>query len=139
MDAVSAVIQRLQEGETPWRDVKGLLALSDLANQPMNRTPALFVLNIDERASADIRGSGPVLQTVSLTVGVVCIERIGNRGAADLMPLRKEVRRRLFGWSPEGFEALALAGGQLLNVTSGQVAWIDKFTTEYTEDANHGA
>ena len=139
MDAASAIIQRLQEGQPPWRDVKGLLALSDLANQPMNRTPALFVLNIDERASADIRGSGPVLQTISLTVGVVCIERIGNRGAADLMPLRKEVRRRLFGWSPEGFEALALAGGQLLNVTSGQVAWIDKFTTEYTEDANHGA
>lgn len=139
MDAASAIIQRLQEGAPPWRDVKGLLALSDLVNQPLNRTPALFVLNLDERAWADVRSSGPILQTVSLTVGVVCIERIGNRGSADLIPLRKEVRRRLFGWPPEGFEAFTLAGGQLLNVTSGQVAWIDKFTTEYTEDTNHGA
>lgn len=139
MEAVSAVIERLREGAPPWADVRGLLALSDLSNQSLNRTPALFVFNISERAAPDVRSSGPALQTVSLTLGVICIERIGNRGEADLMPLRKEIRRRLFGWTPEGFETLTLAGGELLNVTSGQVAWIDKFNTEYTEDANHGA
>ena len=138
MDAVSAVVARLKEGTPDWKDVKGLLALSDLDNQPLNRTPALFVFNTAERASPDVRGTGPALQTISLTLGVVCVERVGNRGEPDLQPLRKEIRRRLFGWAPKGFEAFTLAGGKLLNVTSGQVAWIDQFNTEYTEDANHG-
>lgn len=136
MDAVSEVIERLRAGSPPWKDVKGLLALSDLSNQSLNRTPTLFVTPIQERALPDVRGSGPALQTISLTLGIICIERAGNRGEPDLQPLRAEIRRRLFGFQPDGFEAFILAGGQLLNVTSGQVAWIDKFTTEYTEDAS---
>ena len=139
MDAVTGIIQRLREEQTEWKDVRGLLALSDLDNQPLNRTPCLFVVPLQEQATADVRGAGPALQTVSLTLGVVCVERAGNRGEPDLYPLRKAIRRRLFGFAPTGFEPLALAGGKLLNVTGGQVAWIDTFTTEYTEDANHGA
>ena len=139
MDAVGAVIKRLDEQPAPWKDVKGLLAFSDLDRQTLNRTPALFVLNLEERATPDVRGAGPALQTVKQTLGVICIEQVGNRGEPDLMPLRKEIRRRLFGWAPQGFEAITLAGGQLLTVKGGQVAWIDRFTTEYTEDANHGS
>ena len=136
MDAVSAVIERLKEGQPEWKDVSGLLALSELKHQNLNRTPMLFVTPLLELAAPDVRGSGPALQTVSLTLGVVCIERAGHHCEADLLKLRQAIRQRLFGWQPEGFEALHLAGGQLLNVTSGQVAWIDKFSTEYTEDAN---
>ena len=139
MDAVTALIDRLKEGNPPWRDVKGLLALSELDKQRKNRTPMLFVLNLKEQARPDVRGSGPYLQTVRLTLGVICIHSATNNGEPDLLPLRQEVRRRLFGYAPLGFEALSLAGGQLLNVTSGQAAWIDQFDTEYTEDANHGA
>ena len=54
----------------------------------------------------------------------------------DLQRLRQSVRRKLFGWTPEGFESMTLAGGRLLSMEKGQVAWIDLFTTEYTEDAN---
>ena len=139
MDAVTAVISRLQDGQTPWVSVKGLLALSDLGNQPLNRTPALFVFNVDERAAPDVRGSGPALQTVTVTLGVISVERLGNRESTDLMPLRRAIRQRLFGWAPTGFEALTLGGGRLLNISAGQVAWIDHFITDYTEDANHGA
>ncbi|KEQ19171.1 phage tail terminator protein [Endozoicomonas numazuensis] len=138
MDAVSVVIEQLKQGVPPWVEVKGLLALSDLDKQALNRTPALFVINLAERAAPDVRGSGPALQTVSLTLGVVVVEKAHNR-EPDLLPLRQEIRRRLFGWAPQGFEALTLDGGQLLNIHKGQVAWIDKFTTEYTEDANHGS
>ena len=138
MDVVSAVVARLREGDTPWRDVKGLMALSDLDNKLSNRLPVLFVLMLKEQAQPDIRGSGPLLQSVRLTLGVVTIVRSVNGTEPDLLPMRQQIRQRLFGWQPAGFEALALAGGQLLNVISGQVAWIDQFTTEYTEDANHG-
>lgn len=136
MDAVTAMVQRLQQVPAPWVEVRGILALSELDRQSLNRTPTLFVFNVDERAAPDVRGSGPALQSVTLTVAVVCIDRVGNHGEPDLLPLRREIRRRIFGWQPAGFEPFTLAGGQLLNVTSGQVAWIDRFVTEYTEDAN---
>lgn len=137
MDAASAVIARLKQDQAPWRDVSGLLALSELHRQTLNRTPALFVLTLAEDPAPDSRSSGPALQSVKQTLGVVLVDQVGNQQAPDLTPLRQELRRRLFGFQPgPQFEPLVLGTGKLLSVERGQVGWIDCFITEYTEDAN---
>ena len=137
MDAASAVIARLREGQPPWCDVRGLLTLSELHLQALNRTPALFVLMLAEDPGPDSRSSGPALQSVKQTLGVVLVDQIRNQRAPDMTPLRQELRRRLFGFQPGAqFEPLVLGAGHLLSVEQGQVSWVDRFITEYTEDAN---
>ncbi|PKG73023.1 hypothetical protein CXF86_19860, partial [Shewanella sp. GutCb] len=80
---------------------------------------------------------GPYLQTVQLELGVVVVMASINDKNPSLLPIRKLVRQRLFGWQPiSEAEPLALAGGSLLKIGSHYVAWLDRFITEYTEDAN---
>lgn len=132
-----ALIQRLQQGTPSWHSVAGLMALSELADRPPKRLPALFVVPLSEQARPDVRGSGPALQTLKVELGVVLVVAARNQQQPDLTPLRAEIRQRLFGWQPDDTaEPLALAGGQLMSVQSGSVAWLDTFHTEYTEDAN---
>ena len=137
MNVVPQVIARLQQCSAPtWKAVKTLVDLSQLSAQNPQQSPTLYVLLLDEKVKADVRGCGPVLQTVVLTFGVVVVAHSGNRTDPDLTPIRQQIRQQLFGWQPHGFEEIALAGGRLLSVQSGYLSWIDQFSTEYTQDAN---
>lgn len=138
MSIVKAVVARLKETPKPWVDVKELGALSQLdLNQSGIRYPALYVFPAGETASEDIRGSGPYLQTIRPTIGIVLVEQSVNGGEIDFEPLRKELRKRLFGWAPlTQHEPFWLGGGRLLSIQSGAASWLDNFVTEYTEDQN---
>lgn len=142
---IAAVIARLEaltiDGAPVFKDVHGALQLSDIVNQPINRAPAAFVIPLDENPRPDVRGSGPALQEVVSGVGVVmALQSLNTRtGGKDIDPLtavRKAVRKSLFGWPPEaGYEPFTLGSGRLLSLLPGTVFWVDRFVTEYTEDA----
>lgn len=137
-DLSASLIARLAPKGTPWLEVEGLLTLSALDDKPLKRLPKLYVIEMTERATPDVRGSGPYLQTVRLELGIIVVMASINGKHASLTPIRAQVRERLFGWTPAvGVEPLALGGGSLLRIGSVYVAWLDRFSTEYTEDANH--
>lgn len=122
----------------PWVDVK---EISDLSTLDISRSGArgitLFVFYQGERAAADVRGSGPYLQTITQTIGVLIVAKVVNDNKFDFKPVRQALRERLFGWSPnEDYEPFWLGDGRLMNVQKGQVTWLDNFITEYTEDQN---
>lgn len=137
LDLVTPLITQLTPIGAPWLEVEGLLKLSELDDKTPRRLPKLYVIEMSERATPDVRGTGPYLQTVQLELGVVVVMANINDKTPSLTPIRQLVRQRLFGWQMhQDTEPLALAGGSLLKIGSGYVAWLDRFITEYTEDAN---
>ena len=137
LDVVTLLVTQLNPQDALWLEVDGLLKLSELDDKTPKRLPKLYVIEMSERAKPDVRGSGPYLQTVQLELGVVVVMASINGQQPSLTPIRKQVRERLFGWRPHiDAEPLALAGGSLLKISSHYVAWLDRFITEYTEDAH---
>lgn len=122
----------------PWVDVKEISDLSTLdISRSGTRGITLFVFYQGERAAADVRGSGPYLQTITQTIGVLIVAKVVNDNKFDFKPVRQALRERLFGWSPnEDYEPFWLGDSRLMNVQKGQVTWLDNFITEYTEDQN---
>lgn len=137
LDVVALLKPQLTPQGAAWVDVDGLLQLSALDSKKAGRLPKLYVIELSENAKPDVRGSGPYLQTMQLEIGVISVMASVNGQHASLAPMREQVRARLFGWSPHvDLEPLALAGGRLLKLGDSYVAWLDRFVTEYTEDAN---
>ncbi|UTV30163.1 phage tail terminator protein [Photobacterium atrarenae] len=140
-DLIQLTIDRLKdttEGKPPWRDVGEIGDLSQLDSKSSSRNPALYVFLAGETPGQDVRSSGPYLQSVTATVGVVIVASAVNGKVADLQPLRKALRKRLFGWSGAAeFEPYWLGGGRILAIQSNRTSWLDNFVTEYTEDQNN--
>ncbi|MGF1680223.1 phage tail terminator protein [Photobacterium minamisatsumaniensis] len=138
-DLVALTVARLKADSPPWKDVSEIDALSqlDLKTAGTTRTPALYVFLVGETPSPDVRGAGAYLQSLTATVGVVIVDASRNGKPINLQPLRKALRKRLFGWSgADDFEPYWLGGGRLLTIQSGRASWLDNFVTEYTEDQN---
>lgn len=126
------VIARLKQG---FSEVEGLLALSDWSGNNLPRA-RLFVMELADRPGPAVEGTGLLRQEVTTTVGVLLVVPARNNLKPDLATERDSIRSLLFGWSPSAEHSpLALAGGQLQPSRHGTVAWLEKFTTEHTEDA----
>ncbi len=141
MSVIDNIIAQLSDKTVeapPWVDVKEIAALStlDIARSG-TRGVTLFVFLNSESPTPDTRGSGPYIQTVTQTYGVLIVAKVVNTQTFDFEPIRQALRKRLFGWSPnDGHLGFWLGTGRLLNVQKGQVSWLDNFVTEYTEDQN---
>lgn len=139
MIVISDVIAHLRAvADAPWIDVKEVSDFSMLNTARSGlRGITLFVFTQSESVSADVRGSGPYLQTVTETLGVVIVAKVINDDKFDFSSVRKALRKQLFGWSPDAdHESFWLGAGRLLDIQRGQVAWLDNYVTEYTEDQN---
>lgn len=141
-DLVALTIAKLNDrsdGAPPWLDVKEIDSLAQIhdANSAMLRSPTLFVFLVSDEPRPDVRGTGDYLQTCIATVGVVIAHKSTNGQKINWQPIRKALRKRLFGWSPDDeFEPYWLGSGRLLSVSPGRADWMDQFITEYTEDLN---
>lgn len=126
------IIARLK---TLFVDVEGLIALSDLQDKNVPRQK-LFVLDLQERVGPLVEGMGLYRQNIATTIGVLLVVPARNNAQPDVIAERNQIRQLLYGWEPhEDYTPLYLSGGQLQPSRPGTVAWLDKFTTEYTEDA----
>ncbi len=136
LDLITPTIARLNPQNQPWLKVEGLLDLSELDAKSKAQLPRLYVIELAERASPDVRGTETPLQTVQLEIGIVLVLAKTNGNVSGLKDIRQAIRQKLFGWQPDPqAEAFVMSGGSLLKVNSGHIAWIDRFITEYTEDA----
>ena len=144
---LDAVIQRLaaltdDANKAVFTDVEDALALSEISQEPFRRGPKAYVIALDENPRPDTRGTGPALQQVLAGVGVVIAIgkhncRRGEKIRDALEHIRQQVRGQLFGWAPtQEHEPFVLGRGRLLAVQPGVVYWVDRFITEYCEDAN---
>jgi hypothetical protein len=103
------------------------------APPPAARLPAAYILPLGSQPGA----SGlvnRVRQRVVETIGVVILagnlrDARGGAAAADIVALRDAVRTALLGWTPAaGWEQAQLAGGQLIGIDEGVLAWQERFS-----------
>lgn len=139
-DLIDLTIARLKDkaiGKPPWLDVCEIDSLAQIndGKKSNNRMPCLYVFLVSDSPKPDVRGSGAYLQSCVATVGVVIAHQSINGKPMDFTPLRKELRKRLFGWAGNSeFEPYWLGAGRLMSVSAGRATWFDQFVTEYTED-----
>ncbi|QUN06432.1 hypothetical protein KDN34_02920 [Shewanella yunxiaonensis] len=126
------VIARLK---TQFSDVEGLMALSDLGDKNVPRK-TLFVVEMAEQPGQLVDGTGLYRHEITSTIGVLLVVPARNNAQPDITADRQQIRDLLYGWTPDDdYEPLYLGGGQLQPSRPGIVAWVDRFITQYTEDA----
>ncbi|WP_416305212.1 hypothetical protein [Neptunicella sp. SCSIO 80796] len=106
--------------------------------QPINQPSVAYVVPLTERPAQNSRDMdvGQPLQEVNVGFGVVIgLQSIndptGSKGMEALQQLRKELRKKLFGWSPApDFNPITLGNGDLVGFAKNGLWWIDRFTTQ---------
>jgi hypothetical protein len=128
------------EAETSGIDRVGtVLSLAMAMGQSVRADVEVFVCPLAERPGPNQRATGPVLQQVTDTIGVVFAVRARNdkdgaKAASKLELARASVRRALLGWCPaSATRHIELAPSDLVKMEPGQVWWLDRYTTEHHE------
>ncbi|NRA56240.1 MAG: hypothetical protein HRU23_19025 [Gammaproteobacteria bacterium] len=145
---LSLIEQRLETIEVDakrlFRLVDSALSLAAVLDDPINISPAAYVIPIAERPGTNTRTIGPALQQISITFGVIIAVKSfndpkGKKGSQLLESLRSEIRQSLFGWSPDANHgAVELGPGDLVAMKNGGIWWLDRFTTTTYEESTNG-
>lgn len=94
-----------------------------------------YVVQLNEVAGDNDRMTGPVLQQLQESVGIILVlqsrnDRTGTKARVTLDKVRKAVRAELLGKQPTlDHSALLFQSGELLEMTAGFVIWLDTYTT----------
>lgn len=99
--------------------------------------PACFVVPLAEQVTETQHGPQRVVQTVTVTVGVLLVIKnvqaaAGAPALSGLETLRAAVRACLLGWMPAGAHvACVFAGGELADFQPGLMWWQDGYKTAH--------
>lgn len=134
---LAPVIARLSEACGSLRDVGGVADLAAVvAKGAVRASPTALVMTLGANAYEIQEGSGPLRQTIDVTIGVIVgVTLAGPKGAAGLAQLETpvgEVRGALFGWQHPDAVRKFWAGGESVedfNPETGVLLYRLDFTT----------
>lgn len=145
LEQVEQRLEAIQVNNKPlFRYVDSALSLSTVLNNPINQSPAAFVVPVSDRPGKNAQDIGPALQKVSRTIGVVIAlksvnDPTGKRGSELLESTRESVRKALFGWSPStAYSQFELGPSDMITMNNNGIWWLDKFVTDTYEEASNG-
>lgn len=122
--------------DSPINKVGSAISLAAAMDKAPSNGVNCFVVPVDERPEASRHVSGPALQKIMVTIGVVFAVRslndsTGEKGSARLEGARNAVRDALFGWKPEEATAPYLLGNStLIRMDKNTLWWIDRYQTQ---------
>lgn len=132
MSAVSEIISRLQEADTPFASVSGAADLASIENGTHAR-PAAFVLTVEEASGENERLGDGVLQPSEADIAVVIAlqnfsDVVMAEAADDIETFKTFVRGKLLGFVPTVTDMpITHVSGQLLKARNNEVWFEDKF------------
>jgi hypothetical protein len=122
--------------DSPINKVGSAISLAAAMDKSPSSGVNCFVVPVDERPEASKRVSGPALQKIMVTIGVVFAVRslndpTGEKGSARLEDARNAVRDALFGWQPESATGpYLLANSSLIRMDKNTLWWMDRYQTQ---------
>ncbi|OPX57070.1 hypothetical protein SAMN02745127_02069 [Oceanospirillum multiglobuliferum] len=117
-------------------NVGSAVSLATAMERPPVNGVSCFVVPVAEQPEKNQRVSGPAVQKVLVTVGVVFAIRTlndpdGERGSQKLETARDAVRQALFGWQAEGTTApYLLSTSGLIRMENNVIWWMDRYQTQ---------
>lgn len=122
--------------DSPLDNVGSAVSLATTMERPPVNGVSCFVVPVAEQPEKSQRVSGPALQKVMVTVGVVFAIRTlndpdGERGSQKLEAARDAVRQVLFGWQPESATGRYLLGSSgLIRMENNVIWWMDRYQAQ---------
>jgi len=101
-----------------------------------------YVIPLKEQAGENQRSSGPVVQMITVTTGVVFVARTGQTSAERpqtdrLEQARSAIRDEILGWAPTGASSRLLqAGSEIIRVDPDALWWIDCYQSQVQRRSN---
>jgi hypothetical protein len=141
MSVLTEIDARIEADASGIDRVGTVLSLAMAMGQSVRADVEVFICPLAERPGPNQRITGPVLQQVTDTIGVVFAVRARNdkdgaRAASKLELARASVRQALLGWCPaSATRHIELAPSDLVKMEPGQVWWLDRYITEHLEIA----
>lgn len=126
-------LARLQEQAPNLAQVGQWQALDDVMTQGVARSPAAFVIPVNELAEGSTTVQG-VMQRVTCTWTVLLAIRnlraaTGASQTGDLITLRQDIMAALLGWT-WGDTQITFARGQQVGLADGVLWWADEYEFE---------
>ena len=122
--------------DSPLDRVGSAISLAAVTDQTLDAGVSCFVVPVAEQPEKSQRVSGPAVQKVLVTVGVVFAissqnDPDGERGSQKLETARDAVRQALFCWQAEGATApYLLSASGLIRMENNVVWWVDRYQTQ---------
>ncbi len=132
------VISRLRAEVSALKLVAGAVDFAAAAPE-LKLTPAAYVLELANRASANSLATIAVSQENEVRFGVVFgVQNLrdvrGEKAAIDLRALRTSVMTALLGWQPDpDYDVVQYASGRLLQLDNLVLWWQDEYLTRIIE------
>lgn len=130
-------ITRIKDQVKAFKVVEGALELEKVMAGTRPVSPAAYVFLREERG-ADSGETGVTDQVMDALVSVVLLvdthnDPVGKRAAAELVTLRKALRKALVGWVPDANtgEPVLFERGVLLSFEASRSCWADEFSWTY--------
>jgi len=122
--------------DTPLDNVGSAISLAAAMERPPVNGVSGFVVPVAEQPEKSQRVSGPAVQKIMVTIGVVFAvrslnDRTGERGSQKLETARDAVRDALFGWQPESATGpYLLSSSGLIRMEQNTLWWMDRYQTQ---------
>lgn len=119
----------------PFNLVGSGMALAAIMNSAPQVGVSAYVVPLSETPSDNTRATGPALQRIDVSFGVVLAVRVvnnkhGSKSSEQLENARDAVRKKLFGWIPNTALVPCLLGvSELINMENSTIWWMDRYTT----------
>lgn len=141
INAISTRIKAItnDNGQPLFIEVKSALDVVDAMANPLNASPVAFIVPLEETPITSELEIGSPMQTMRSDVGLIIgVRTVGQRSddANNLAVIRKKLRESLFGWSPlTGYKPFLLMQSNIQQLQTGQLFWMERFTTQYLEES----
>lgn len=128
--------------DSPMGYVGTDMQLSAVLQHPPGCDIECYVVPVSERPKGDKHTTGPAIQAIDVTVGVVFAIRAlndptGEYSREPLQSARDAVRDALYGWKPlDRATRYMMAGGELVRMEHGTIWWIDRYQSQIQRRSN---
>lgn len=138
---LSDIVTRLESQVPGFESVDGAAELEKAIAGGVRKTPAGFVVPLDEAAASNSTGTLMVTQNVNTSFAVAyAVKNVSDRSGENavdggLRDLRLATLAALVGWAPgDGFNVCEFSGGSLIRIQAGTIFWRDKFRTNHINE-----
>lgn len=121
---------------TTFAKVIRIVHVKGAINQKIIGEAQAWVIDLFGSPEPSVRDIGSPVQPETVVCAVVIglkapNDPLGEKAVTKLDAMRLALRQQLFGWSPQDYDPIELAGHELLHEEAGVIYWVERFRSKH--------